>query len=293
MNMDIKPFVNSIERLKFNVEGIHVFQHSKEIAKHRWVPEQVRTIYSVSKSFVSIAAGMAIDEGKLKLKDKVTKVVPGNPSDPRWDSITLQHLLTMSIGSTDFYRPQSVEEAYSYKLTAEAGERFTYDNTCTFLASVMITKVTGLKVRDYLVTRLFRPLGIPDPQWAESADGYTIGANGLELTTSQLATFGRFLLQRGNWDGKQLVSASWIDAASRTQVPTWKPNAERDYDIGYGYQFWTCRHGAYRCDGKDGQFVIVFPALDAVVAINANEADPEPILYAVWDHVLPQLQDLC
>jgi len=180
----------------------------------------------------------------------------------------------MSIGSADFYRPQSVEEAYSYKLTAEAGERFTYDNTCTFLASVMITKVTGLKVRDYLVTRLFRPLGIPDPQWAESADGYTIGANGLELTTSQLATFGRFLLQRGNWDGKQLVSASWIDAASRTQVPTWKPNAERDYDIGYGYQFWTCRHGAYRCDGKDGQFVIVFPALDAVVAINANEADP-------------------
>jgi len=138
--------------------------------------------------------------------------------------------------------------------------------------------------------RLFRPLGISDPQWKESDDGYTIGATGLMLTTSDMALFGRFLLQRGNWEGKQLVSSSWIDAATRTHVPTMPSQGEADYGLGYGYQFWTCRYGAYRCDGKEGQFIVVFPGLGAVVTINSDEENMKPILWAVWDHILPALQ---
>jgi len=154
----------------------------------------------------------------------------------------------------------------------------------------MLTKATGQKLRDYLLDRLFRPLGIPDPEWLESDDGYNTAANGLSLTTSEMALFGRFLLQRGNWEGRQLVSASWIDRATRTQVPTRAAHSKPDYDLGYGYQFWTCRHGAYRCDGKDGQYVIVIPGLDAVVTINStDEENAKAILWAVWDHILPQL----
>jgi CubicO group peptidase (beta-lactamase class C family) len=182
-----------------------------------------------------------------------------------------------------------VEEALLHTLDLKPGERFFYDNACTFLASAMVTRAMGRTVKDLLVERLFGPLGIPDPVWEESDDGHTIGATGLELSTSSLARFGRFLLQRGNWEGTQLVSSAWIDGATRTQVPTVPSQSDPDYDLGYGYQFWTCRHGAYRCDGKDGQFVVILPALDAVVTVNSDEENMKPILYALWDHVLPRL----
>ena len=289
--MDIKPFADEIERQKLNVEGVLALRQGREIAYHRWVPELPRTVYSVSKSFASIAVGMAIEEGKLQLSDRLTQVFKREKPDPRWDSLTLEHLLTMTMGHAEFSRPQSVEEALSFELTGEPGSRFFYDNTCTFLASAMLSKATGLKLRDYLLDRLFRPLGIPDPEWEESEDGYTIGATGLFLTTQDMARFGQFLLQRGNWKGSQLVSAAWIDGATRTQVATRSSGGSPDYDLGYGYQFWTCRHGAFRCDGKLGQFIVVIPALDAVIAINSNEENMERILWVVWDHILPQLKE--
>ena len=295
--MNLRPFIEGVEKQNLNVEGIIVFQRGRETASHRWADETRRTVFSVSKSFTSVAVGMAIDEGKLSLKEHVTRVFPRkNASAPpdvkkRWDALTLEHLLTMTMGHAEFTRPQSVKEALSYELVNDPGARFLYDNTCTFLASAMFTRATGVKVRDYLLDRLFRPLSIPDPYWPESEDGFTIGATGLELTTSEMALFGRFLLQRGNWEGKQLVSASWIDGATRTQVPTRPSDNKPDYDLGYGYQFWTCRHGAFRCDGKDGQFIVVLPALDAVVTISSDEENMKPILWAVWDYILPQLRD--
>jgi len=293
--MDLRSFVEGIEKQKLKVEGVSVFQRGKELARYRWTEEFRKNIFSVSKSFTSIAVGMAIDEGKLKLSDRVSAVFarkksPANPEqDRRWNALTLEHLLTMNMGHPEFKRPCSVDEALSYELTRDPGTYFLYDNTCTFLASAMLTRATGLKVRDYLLDRLFLPLGIPDPQWPESDDGYTIGATGLMIGSSEMASFGRFLLQRGSWEGKQLVSAAWIDAATRTQVPTQPAQDKPDYDLGYGYQFWTCRHGAYRCDGRDGQFIVVLPALDAVVTISSDEENMKPILWTVWDHILPQL----
>jgi len=197
----------------------------------------------------------------------------------------------MTLGHGTFTRPQNLKEALAYDLAKDPGASFLYDNTCTFLLSAALTTVSGLTVRDYLLDRLFRPLGIPDPEWLQSEDGYSIGATGLMLTTSQMALFGRLLLHRGNWEGKQIVPAAWIDGATRTHVPTGESQRKADWDLGYGYQFWTCRHGAYRCDGREGQFVIVLPALEAVVSINANEEALEQILWAVRDYILPQLQN--
>jgi len=287
--MELKNFIEEIEKQKFKVEGVRVLQKGLEIASHRWTPECRRNVFSISKSLTSIAVGMAIEEGKLRLSDRVTGFFKRDEPDPRWDRLTLEHLLTMNMGHAEFSRPASVEEALSYKLKHDPGTLFFYDNTCTFLVSAMLTRVTGLKMRDYLIERLFRPLGISDPPWGESEDGYTLGATGLFLTTSEMALFGKFLLSRGYWEGKQLVPAAWIESATRTQVATGL-HKKPDYNLGYGYQFWICRHGAYRCDGKDGQFIVVLPALDAVIAINSDEEKAEPILWAVWDHILPALR---
>jgi CubicO group peptidase (beta-lactamase class C family) len=288
--MNINSFVSTIEKQKLPCEGIIVLQHGKKIAEHRWIPESPRNIFSVSKSFVSIAVGMAVDRGKLSLASRLVDVFPKLASKPgkRLSALTLEHLLTMTRGYKAFSRPATVAEALEQPLTYQPGARFVYDNASTFLASAMFTFSMGLTVREFLLDALFRPLGMPDPEWPETSDGHTVGATDLVLTTSDLANFGQFLLQRGEWKGKQLVSPGWIDCAGRPHIKTGWPKPDRD--LGYGFCFWLCRHGAYRADGKDGQFVVVYPLKDAVIAINSNEpVDPYPILYAVWDEILPLL----
>jgi CubicO group peptidase (beta-lactamase class C family) len=285
--MDITPYAEAIEKRNLKVEGIILLKGGERVAERRWVPEKPRPVYSVSKSFTAIAAGLAIAEGKLSLRDRVVDAFPGAVPSLRLASLTLEHLLTMSRGHGGFSRPRTVADALEQTLDFEPGTRFVYDNGSTLLASAMITQATGQKVRDYLLDRLFRPLGIPDPVWKESGDGYSLGATGLELTTGDLATFGQLLLQRGTWKGARLVPAAWIDGASRPHIST-QEMGKPDYDVGYGYGFWACRHGAYRADGKNGQFVIVFPRQEAVVAITSDEPDMENILAAVWEHILPQ-----
>jgi CubicO group peptidase (beta-lactamase class C family) len=288
--MNIGAYVDAIDRLSLKVAGILVLQHGEEIARYRWIPEAPQPVYSVSKSFTSLAVGIAVDEGKISLKDRVLDAFPGRVQEPspRLSALTLEHLLTMSRGHPEFSRPANVEEALSQPLTRDPGTMFVYDNGSTFLASAMLTRAAGQKVRDFLADRLFKPLDIPLPVWKESTDGYTLGATGLELSTGSLARFGQLLLQRGNWKGKQLVSASWIDTATRAHIST-KTLKTPDYDLGYGYGFWNCRHGAYRADGKNGQYVVVLPGKDAVAAISSDEENMFPILHAVWDHILPEL----
>ncbi|MDR2798466.1 MAG: beta-lactamase family protein [Treponema sp.] len=293
--MDTTSYIEAIDRQQLQVDGFMVLQQGRRIGSHRWTPDTPRNVYSVSKSFTSIAVGMAIDEGKLALTDRVLDAFRGmvpNPL-PRLAALRLEHLLTMSRGYPQFTRPRNVAEVLAQTLRYDPGTVFVYDNASTFLASAMLTKATGQTVRDFLVERLFCKLGIPEPVWVESEDRFTLGATGLELSTESLGIFGQFLLQRGNWNGTQLVAAPWIDGATRTQIPTrnprFKDSLAPDYDLGYGYQFWICRHGAYRCDGKDGQFVVVLPRQEAVIAITSHEARMKPILYLLWEHILPQL----
>jgi len=289
--MNLKPFIDAVEKEQLKVEGVALFLQGREAARRLWTPEQRRNVRSVAKSFTSVAVGMAIDDGKLKLSDKVAEAFPEiifaekNPvsavQKSRWEVLTLEHLLTMTLGHAGLSRPGSVKEAFSYELSNEPGSVFCYDNTCAFLASAMLTKATGLTLRDYLLERLFRPLGINDPEWTETG-GYTTGSTGLFLTVYEMAVFGQFLLQKGNWEGKQLVSAAWIDAATQIRVPLTGSND----NSGYGYYFWICPNGAYRCDGSGGQFIVVFPAQNAVAAIASNEEKMMEILHKVWDYLL-------
>jgi CubicO group peptidase (beta-lactamase class C family) len=287
--MNIDSFVSAIEKQKLICEGIIVLQHGEKIAEHRWIPESPRNVFSVSKSFVSIAVGMAVDRGKLSLASRLVDVFPRLAPKPgkRLAALNLEHLLTMARGYKEFSQPATVAEALAQPLTYQPGTHFQYDNASTFLASAMFTYSMGITVREFLLDALFRPLGIPDPEWPETPDGHTVGSTDLVLTTSNLATFGQFLLQRGEWKGKQLVSPGWIDAAGRPQIKTGWPKP--DQDLGYGFCFWPCRYGIYRADGKNSQLVIVHPRKDVVIAINSNDPDPFLILYTVWDEILPLL----
>lgn len=157
------------------------------------------------------------------------------------------------------------------------------------MLSAIVQKVTGQTVFDYLRPRLFEPLGIENSTWDASPQGITFGGVGLNIRTEDIARFGLLYLQKGEWKGKQLVPASWVEAATARQTSNGSEPTS-DWDQGYGYQFWRCRHGLYRGDGAFGQFCIVMPQQDAVVAITSGTRDMQSVMNLVWDKLLPAMQ---
>ena len=149
--------------------------------------------------------------------------------------------------------------------------------------------MTGQTTLDYLKPRLFDPLGIKDPTWATSPQGISLGGYGLSIRTEDIARFGQLYLQKGKWEGKQLVPESWVDLATARQTSNGSAPTS-DWDQGYGYQFWRARHNAYRGDGAFGQYCLVMPDQDTVVAINSGVKDMQAVLNVVWDHLLPALE---
>jgi hypothetical protein len=169
------------------------------------------------------------------------------------------------------------------------GTHFLYNTPATFMASAMVQKATGQPVVEYLKPRLFDPLGIVDPKWDANFQGVSLGGYGLNLKTEDIAKFGQLYLQKGQWHGKQIVPASWVEQATSLQTSNGS-NPKSDWEQGYGYQFWRCRNGIYRGDGAFGQYCIVMPEQDAVIAITSGLGDMPAVLNLIWDKVLPGLQ---
>src|SRR5208283_1799261 len=120
------------------------------------------------------------------------------------------------------------------------------------------------------------PLGIENPEWASSPEGKSLGGYGLKLCTEDMAKFGQLYLQKGKWNGKQLVPKKWVAQATRKQVPNEHESHAQiglDWQQGYGFQFWCCTHDAFRADGAGGQFIVVIPDQDMVVVMTAGRAN--------------------
>ncbi len=277
-----------------HLHTLTVVRHGHVIAEATWAPyerELPTAMYSVSKSFTSIAVGLAVDEGRLSIDDLVVDLLPAlAPERPSAHLAALQvrHLLTMTTGHA-VEPPFDVEDwaraALAAELRYEPGTHWMYNTPATHLLSQIVQTLTGERLLDYLKPRLFDPLGFHAPEWEQSPAGVDAGGFGLSIRPEELAVFGQLLLQRGSWEGTQLVPAEWIDAATSRQVAN-SPGVG-DWSQGYGFQFWRCRHGAYRGDGAFGQYVVVIPEFDAVVAITGGVPDMQPPLDAIWDALLP------
>lgn len=282
----------------------------------RWQSEGVDSVphvlHSVSKTFTATAVGLAIYDGKMKLTDKIVDFfpdkLPANPSE-NLKAMTVRDLLTMSCGHDD--DPTGtirnagddwVKAFLAYPVKHQPGTFYCYNSLGTYVLSAIVQKVTGEKVVDYLNTRLFEPLHIDKPKWEESPQGINTGGWGLYLKTEDLAKMGQLLLQNGEWNGKQLIPADWVSEMSKKQVDSVNPGtrleqaAERgmtvetsDWMQGYGYQMWRCRPGCFRADGANGQYIIVVPEKQAVIAITSNVQNLQGELNLVWNHILPVL----
>ncbi|NQV28554.1 MAG: serine hydrolase, partial [Rhodopirellula sp.] len=299
----IRAFVEAADEQVKSMHSFMLVRHGKVIAEGWWAPEAAdkpHILWSLSKSFTSAAVGLVVAEGKLNIDDKVLSFFPEDaPAEPSENlkAMRVRDLLTMSTGHAA--EPWwSGDDVWIQRFLAEPvvhkpGSTFRYNTPATYMQSAIVQKVTGQTVVDYLTPRLFEPLGIEKPTWDKSPQGISIGGYGLYLHTEDIAKFGQLYLQKGQWNGKQLIPAEWIAQATSKQVDNDKaPSAGNpDWRQGYGFQFWQCRHGAFRGDGKDGQFCLVLPQQDAVIAITAKTGNMQKQLDLVWEHLLPAFQE--
>ncbi|HEU5118062.1 MAG TPA: serine hydrolase, partial [Isosphaeraceae bacterium] len=293
----ILAFVDAADRDLDSLHSVMMVRHGKVIAEGWWAPysaESPHELYSLSKSFTSTAVGLAINEGKLSLDDEVLKFFPDEaPEKPEnhLKSMRVRDLLRMSTGQQSEPPREGenwAETFLSHPVPFKPGTHFLYNTSATYILSAIVQTATGETVLDYLTPRLFEPLGIEKPTWGTSPQGVSLGGYGLNVRTEDIARFGQLYLQKGMWDGKPVVPEAWVSAATSLQTSNGS-NPKSDWDQGYGYQFWRCRNGAYRGDGAFGQFCIVMPEQDAVIAITSGLKDMQAVLNLVWEHLLPAM----
>ncbi len=272
-----------------------VLRHGAVVAERFWaphVPERPHMMFSVSKTFTSMAIGLAVSEGLLTVEDRVVDLlpdaVPQHVSD-HLAAMRVKHLLTMTSGhaedtvdAAEASGDDWVRGMLALDVDLEPGSRFVYNSGATYLLSAIITRLTGQRLLDYLTPRVLAPLGITGATWEQDPRGIDVGGWGLAITTEDMAAFGQLLLQRGRWGDAQLIPADWVDTASSHLVDSAPQGWGVDNSIGYGYQMWQCQPGCARADGAFGQFIVVWPEHDAVVAITSGSQQTQAQLDAVW-----------
>jgi len=299
-----------IEAADGQIDALHSFmlvRHGQVVAEGWWAPYNAQTrhvLYSLSKSFTSTAVGLAVAEGKLSVDDEVLKFFPDEaPAEPpaNLKAMRVSDLLRMSTGhqtEAPLWREDPaapmpmatwVRKFLAHPVPFKPGTHFMYNSPATYMLSAIVQKVTGQSVLDYLKPRLLEPLGFENPSWISDPQGITVGAFGFFARTEEIARFGQLYLQRGVWHGRQLVPAAWVDQATSRQTSNGS-SPKSDWDQGYGYQFWRSRHNSYRGDGAFGQYCLVLPEQDAVVAITGGVRDMQAVMNLVWDKLLPALR---
>ncbi|WP_202875822.1 serine hydrolase domain-containing protein [Kribbella speibonae] len=303
----VLELLDRLEEQGVECHSIMVVRRGHVVAEGWWAPysaERPHLLYSLTKSFTSIAVGLAIDDGLLALDDRLVDVLPDHVPDDVSEQgrrITVHHLLSMTAGHPE----DSLEEAWRLEpddlvkgflrvpFADAEGTRHTYDNSTTYILARMVERVTGRDLRELLDERLFKPMGIDHAEWDTVASGAAFGFHGLHLTTEAVAAFGELLLRGGRSHGRQLVPREWVELATSRHIetlplPNWAPNP--DFLSGYGYQFWMSRHG-YHGHGSFGQYCVVVPEHELVIAVagSVNPTNELPGLF--WDCLFPGLDD--
>ena len=282
------------------LHSLMVLRHGHVIAEGWWHPyrrELPHELYSLSKSFTSTAVGFAVAEGRLGIDDLVLDhlgdLAPAAP-DPRLARMRVRHLLTMTaghVGWTDdrvFSTEEWARAFLALPLDAEPGTAFQYNTPATYVLSVILQRLTGERLLDYLRPRLLEPLGIEGATWEQSPEGVDTGGFGLSATTEDLACFGQLYLDDGVWQGRRVLPEGWVAEATRRHTDSHIDTV--DWAQGYGYQFWRCQPtNVYRGDGAFGQFCVVMPDQDAVVVTTAGTQDLQGVLDRMWEHLAPAL----
>ncbi|GAA5026494.1 hypothetical protein GCM10023258_20300 [Terrabacter aeriphilus] len=303
-------FVDAIERAGLDPHSLMVVRHGHVVAEGWWRPyaaDRVHLAYSLSKTVTATAVGFLVDEGRLSLDDRVLEHFPELDRArvaPGWEDVRVRHCLSMTVGheedawgqvfdrmsGSDFGSDSDwVARVFATTPTREPGTVFAYNQVATYLLSLIVRRVSGEGVAEMLRPRLLDPLGLPDIPWHRDPLGRELGFTGSHLTTEAIASLAQLYLDGGRWQGRRLLPEAWVEEATRAFGPLNEdPGADEDWRRGYGYSFWMQRVG-YRGDGAYGQFLVVLPEHDTVVAITSEQERMQSTLEAMWEHLVPAL----
>jgi CubicO group peptidase (beta-lactamase class C family) len=296
----ILAFVDELEREDLETHSFMLVRHGEVVAEGWWAPcgpKDKHMLYSLSKSFMSTALGIAVSRGKLSLGAKVSEFFPEDMPETVSENLAemrVRDLLCMACGqetepmSQMFDAPDgNYPRAFlAHPVPFKPGTHFLYNTAGSYMLSAIVQKATGQTLSQILADQVYEPLGIKGAVWDQSPAHVDFGGFGLRASTEDIAKFGLLYLKHGVWNGEQILPKGWVEKATSKKIENGTdPNS--DWAQGYGYQFWMCRHGNYRGDGAFGQFCIVMPKYDAVLAITGGGGDMQKTLNAVWTDILP------
>lgn len=305
----IAALLDAASKSKHEFHSIMILRHGKVISEAWWAPYRAdlrHTMYSCSKSFTATAVGFAVSEGKISLDDKVISFFPEylpQQVSPYLEQLTIRHLLTMTDGmdpdpsfSLAVSDDNWIKGFFGTPIVKAPGSVFLYNSLGTYMAGAIVQKVTGQSLVEYLKPRLFEPLGIEGMDWENDLLGYNVGGWGLRIKTEDMAKFAQLFLQKGVWNGKQVLPQGWVEEASSKKILQ-QPDlsdadrSKNDWAQGYCYQMWRSRHNSFRGDGAYGQLIMVLPEQDAVIAVTAETNDMQGEMNLIWDYLLPGFLD--
>ena len=286
----IQEFMDTLmQDTRTEIHSCIVMRHGHVVAEmypQPWHKDYRHTMYSVSKTFTSVAVGMCIQDSLIALSDTIGKflVIPPHASSGI-RAITVRDLLTMQSGIPVDTKMRTHEtewlKAYlTKKPTASPGTRWAYDSIMSYILSAIVQKATGQTLMDFLQERLFHPLGITDALWEESPEGITCGGWGLYIRPESMAMLGQLLLDKGTWMGKEIVSSWWVEEMMKPQTANGR----------YSYHIWQTQYpGWAEANGAYGQYIFVIPEADMVVSLTQCTGKRAPI--QVW--IKTMLVDKC
>ncbi len=275
----VAAFLRAIQKERtLNMHSVLLLRGGKVIAEANFGDQDSglwKMTFSACKSITALAIGMLIDEGKLSLQDHVVDLFPDKTSPVsrlKYKELTVEHLLTMTSGAT-FNEAGAMTETdwvrafFTNAPDAKIGREFQYNSLNTYLLSAVVRRISGMGMGEYLRERLFEPLGITDWFWETCPEGIEKGGWGLYIGCEDLAKIGQLVLQHGVWNGKQLISRTWLDTATKYHVTT--PKAYGAFN--YGYQIWCGRERQrFLFNGMMGQNVLGFADTDLLLVSHAG-----------------------
>ncbi|MDO4321651.1 MAG: serine hydrolase [Lachnospiraceae bacterium] len=303
----LQTFVTAVTAERLNVNYAQIWRDGSLTAEYKRIPVKTRlNTWSTCKGVVSCAAGIAIDEGLIRLDERIADIFPEyvpESAGPYLKEITIEHLLTMTSGlsSSLFFcdgpERYTVQDWISYFFNASftdvPGTKWLYSNFNTYMVSCAIERRAGVNLLEYLRHRFFEPLGIGNPDWTLCPKGHVHAANGLYVTIDELSHYGEMICNYGNYHGKQIVPESYMRKATSNLVDdsACRTEGNKIYaGYGYGYQFIRNPDGAsFRSDGNYGQFCIAVPQKSAVITVMSLEGNYPRIGTLLWEDVVNQI----
>lgn len=301
----VRCFIRSLEEKAVDLHSFLIIRDGKLAVEAYYSPfaaDTIQPIYSVTKSFTAAAVGFAIADGFFYMDDCIADYFPekaDRPLHPFTKRMTIRHMLEMRTVHKSSVNVSQDDDWIHCFLTTQpthpSGTTFAYDTINVHTLCGLIQKVTGKTVEAYLREKLFDKIGIGEVTWAKCAMGINKGGSGIASTPMDLARFGQFFLQKGSWEGEQLLPASWVEEAVSCRVQTPNGRFILDGNHGYGYLFWRVRHDCYCAFGMGGQLIVVDPRHDLVFVTTANTLTyrdgQQLILDSFWETIYPELQD--